>query len=71
MTMVHAAVGLFTFIFGNFVVLRGNNLMIPAFKFQNYKPFMRTAYIAYMLTTLLGIGVYITWFIITAKPPVF
>lgn len=70
-TTLHALVGLFAFIFGNFVVLRGNNLMIPALKFKNYKPFMRTAYAAYMLTTLLGIGVYVTWFVITVKPPVF
>ncbi len=70
-TTVHALVGLFAFVFGNFVVLRGNNLMIKALKFNNYKPFMRTAYIAYMLTTLLGVGVYVTWFILIANPPLF
>ena len=70
-TTVHAVVGLFAFAFGNFVVLRGNNLMIPALKFNNYKPYMRIAYVAYMLTTLLGIWVYVYWFTVTAKPPVF
>lgn len=70
-TTIHALVGLFAFVFGNFVVLRGNNLMIKALKFNNYKPYMRTAYIAYMATTLLGIGVYLTWFTVVSKPPVF
>lgn len=70
-TNAHALLGLFAFLFGNFVVLRGNHLMIASLRFSNYKPFMRVAYVAYMLTTLLGVGVYITWFIITEKPPVF
>lgn len=70
-TTVHAVVGLFAFVFGNFVVLRGNHLMIPALRFKNYKPYMRIAYGAYILTTLLGVGVYVTWFVVTSKPPVF
>lgn len=70
-TTVHAVVGLFAFLFGNYVVLRGNNLMIPALKFDNYKPYMRIAYAAYMLTTLLGIWVYVYWFSLTPNPPVF
>ncbi len=70
-TTVHAVIGFFAFVFGNYVVLRGNNLMIQALKFDNYKPYMRIAYVAYMLTTLLGIWVYVHWFLVTAKPPVF
>ncbi len=70
-TTTHAVIGFFAFVFGNFVVLRGNNLMIPALKFDNYKPFMRIAYVAYILTTLLGVWVYVYWFTITAKPPIF
>lgn len=70
-TTTHAVVGLFAFVFGNFVVLRGNNLMISALKFNNYKPYMRIAYIAYMLTTLLGVWVYVYWFVFAAKPPTF
>lgn len=71
MTTIHALVGLFTFIFGNFVVLRGNNLVPSFLKFSNYKPFMKTAYFAYILTTVLGVGVYLTWFIAIAEPPVY
>jgi hypothetical protein len=70
-TTIHAVIGAFAFIFGNFVVLRGNNLMIPALKFNNYKPYMRIAYIAYITTTLLGVWVYVTWFVTIANPPVF
>ena len=70
-TTVHAVVGFFAFVFGKYVVLRGNNLMIPALRFNNYKPYMRLAYIGYMLTTMLGIWVYVTWFVTVANPPVF
>lgn len=70
-TMLHAAVGFFAFIFGNFVVLRGHGLMPKKLKFNNYKPYMRTAYGLYITTTLLGIWVYVTWFITVNKPPVF
>ena len=70
-TTTHAVIGFFAFVFGNYVVLRGNNLMIPALKFDNYKPYMRIAYVAYILTTLLGIWVYLYWFTVTPNPPVF
>ncbi len=70
-TTVHAVVGFFTFVFGNFVVLRGNNLMIPALRFNNYKPYMRIAYFGYMLTTLLGLWVYIIWFVTIPNPPLY
>ncbi len=70
-TTVHALVGAVALVFGNFVVLRGNNLMIPALKFNNYKPFMRAAYILYMSATLLGILVYFIWFVVVPNPPLF
>lgn len=70
-TMLHAVVGLFAFVLGNFVVLRGHKLVPKALQFKNYKLFMRTAYTLYFITTVLGIGVYYTWFVLTAKPPMF
>jgi uncharacterized membrane protein YozB (DUF420 family) len=70
-TSIHAIIGTVTLIFGVFVALRGNGLMIQPLKFKNYKVFMRTAYGLYMATTLLGILVYITWFVIIPNPPVF
>jgi hypothetical protein len=70
-TTLHAVIGFFAFTFGNFVVLRGNGLMIKALKFNNYKPFMRLAYVLYMVTTLLGIWVYFVWFVNNPNPPVY
>jgi len=67
----HALLGLTALIFGSFVVLRGNNLMIKPFKFNNYKPYMRLAYFLYMAATLLGIWVYLTWFVLISNPPLF
>jgi uncharacterized membrane protein YozB (DUF420 family) len=68
---LHALVGLFTVGFGGFVTLRANGLMPPALRFRNYKPFMRTAYSLYMATTLLGIFVYLTWFVIIPNAPIY
>lgn len=70
-TSLHALVGLCAFLFGNFVVLRGHNLMPQKLRFNNYKPFMRTAYGLYLATTCLGLWTYFTWFVTTAKPPVY
>jgi uncharacterized membrane protein YozB (DUF420 family) len=70
-TILHAVIGFFAFVLGNFVVLRGHNLVPSKLRFQNYVPFMRTAYGLYITTTLLGVWVYMTWFITTAKPPTF
>ena len=61
--LIHALLGLFTLLFGTFVMLRGNELVPRALKFNNYKLFMRTAYTMYMLVTLLGVWVYVTWYI--------
>jgi uncharacterized membrane protein YozB (DUF420 family) len=68
---IHALVGLFGVGFGAFVVLRANGLMPPALRFRNYKPFMRTAYGLYMAATLLGILVYLTWFVFIPNPPIY
>ena len=70
-TSIHAFVGFFAFTFGNFVVLRGHKLVPKRLRFNNYKPFMRTAYTLYMLTTALGVWTYITWFVTVSKPPLF
>jgi hypothetical protein len=57
-TTIHAIIGTLTFLLGVFIVLRANKLVPKAWRFKNYKLFMRTSYALYMLTTLLGIGVY-------------
>lgn len=72
-TAVHAAIGFIALIFGLYVVLRGNNfILIPKFlRFNNYKLYMRISYGLYMAATLLGIWVYITWFVTIPNPPTF
>lgn len=70
-TKVHALVGFSALVFGLFVVLRGNGLMIKPLRFNNYKLFMRISYGLYMLATLIGIFVYITWFVGNPSPPTY
>ena len=63
-TTVHAIIGAITFLLGVFVVLRANKLVPRAWRFKNYKLFMRTSYSLYMLTTLIGIGVYLLTYVL-------
>lgn len=70
-TALHALIGLIATIFGMFVVLRGHKLMPKFLQFNNYKPFMRTAYALYMTATLLGIAVYLVWFVFTESTPIY
>jgi uncharacterized membrane protein YozB (DUF420 family) len=63
-TTVHAIVGMVGLLLGIFVVLRGNELVPKSLRFKKYKLFMRTAYILYMLATLIGVIVYTEAFII-------
>jgi uncharacterized membrane protein YozB (DUF420 family) len=70
-TTLHATVGVLALLFGVYVILRGNNLVPEALKFNNYKGFMRLAYTGYMLTIVLGVLVYVTWFVRSPTPPHF
>lgn len=70
-TRIHAVVGFTALVFGLFVALRGNGLMPKALRFNNYKAFMRVAYALYMLATLIGLFVYITWFVGNPSPPTY
>lgn len=70
-TTIHALIGLSATIFGLFVVLRGHNLVPKRLRFRKYKPYMRTAYALYLAATLLGVGVYLAWFVFTASTPTF
>ena len=63
-TTVHAIIGAITFLLGVFVVLRANKLVPKAWRFKNYKLFMRTAYSLYMLTTFIGIAVYLVTYVL-------
>lgn len=62
-TTIHAILGTLTFLLGVFVVLRANQLVPMALQFKNYKLFMRTSYGLYMLSTLIGIVVYLVTYV--------
>lgn len=70
-TTFHATIGLIAMLFGLFVTLRGNEIMFESLKFKKYKGFMRAAYTFYMLATLAGVWVYVTWFVTNTNPPVY
>jgi len=67
-TTVHALFGAITVLFGVFVALRGNSLVPKAWQFKNYKLFMRTAYVLYMLSTLGGVILYISVYVFGTQP---
>jgi uncharacterized membrane protein YozB (DUF420 family) len=71
LTSLHGLVGLIALPYGTFVILRGHNLVPKALRFRNYKKFMRWAFGLFLATILLGIGVYIVWFVTNPNPPVF
>jgi uncharacterized membrane protein YozB (DUF420 family) len=64
-TTVHAFIGALGLLLGVFVVLRANQVkFVPKrLRFRNYKPFMRTSYVLYMLATLIGVIVYVAVYI--------
>ena len=71
LTTIHGLIGFSALLFGVFVALRGNELVPSSLKFSDYKRFMRVAYGLYMLATLLGVLVYVTWFVGNPNPPVY
>jgi len=62
-TTIHSIIGAVSLLFGVFVAMRGNNLVPKGLRFNNYKPFMRSAYALYMLSTAGGVIIYIIVFV--------
>ena len=62
-TTIHAIIGVIGLLLGIFVVLRANGLMPARLRFTNYKAWMRTSYVIYMLATLIGVYVYIVVYV--------
>jgi uncharacterized membrane protein YozB (DUF420 family) len=63
-TIIHTIIGSIAVILGVFVVLRANNLVTQSLRFKNYKRMMRISYGFYMASTLIGVIVYVTTFMI-------
>jgi uncharacterized membrane protein YozB (DUF420 family) len=70
-TALHAAVGASALVLSLFVILRANGLMLKPLRFSNYKLVMRVSYALYLLATLIGVLVYLTWFVGNPNPPVY
>lgn len=64
-TTIHAAIGTVCLLLGVFIVLRANKLVPKSLRFKNYKLFMRTSYTLYMITTVIGIAVYVVTYMLT------
>ena len=62
-TTLHAIVGAAATLLGVFVVLRAYKLVPERLRFKNYKSFMRTSYLLYILAAALGVAVYIIVYI--------
>jgi len=60
---VHAVIGVVGLVLGVFVVLRANELVPQALRFANYKAYMRTSYVLFMLATLTGVAVYVVAYV--------
>jgi uncharacterized membrane protein YozB (DUF420 family) len=69
LSAIHGLIGASGLLLGVFVVLRANGLVPKPLQFSNYRLFMRISYSLYMLATLLGVLVYLTWFVWSANPP--
>ncbi len=54
----HEVVGTVAMLFGVYVVLVGNGWLPVRWRFINYKPFMRLAFVLYLVATLVGVVVY-------------
>jgi len=63
-TTLHAFISTLGLLLGVFVTLQGNGLMPKRLRFKNYKLFMRTSYVLYMLGTLTGVIVYVTVYVL-------
>ena len=62
-TALHGLIAAISVVFGVFVVLRAHKLVPQALRFKNYKLFMRTSYLLYLLSTVLGVIVYLVVYI--------
>jgi uncharacterized membrane protein YozB (DUF420 family) len=62
-TTFHGLVGLASVILGVYLVLGGNGLLPRRLRYTNYKLWMRIAYVLYMLSTLLGVMIYVIVFV--------
>jgi hypothetical protein len=60
---LHSIAGTLGLVYGVYVVLAANKILPAKMRYKNFKPVMRGSYIAYLLLTLGGIGLYLTLYV--------
>jgi uncharacterized membrane protein YozB (DUF420 family) len=60
---LHSVTGTLGLLFGIYVVLVADKILPVKLRYKNFKPVMRGSYIAYLLLTLGGIGLYLTLYV--------
>ena len=62
--MVHAALGISAELLGLYIVLvAGTNVLPTWLRFKNWKRWMRTEFVLWLLVVISGIGTYYAWYI--------
>jgi uncharacterized membrane protein YozB (DUF420 family) len=59
----HAASGTLGLLYGVYVVLAADKILPARFRYKHFKPVMRGSFIAYLLLSLGGIGLYLTLYV--------
>ncbi len=59
LTTIHAVTATIGLLLGVFIILRCSELVPSRLRFADYKLYMRTSYALYLLSTLLGVLVYL------------
>jgi uncharacterized membrane protein YozB (DUF420 family) len=64
MPMVHAALGMSAELLGLYIVLVAGTDVLPTWlRFTNWKRWMRTEFVLWLLVVISGIGTYYAWYI--------
>jgi uncharacterized membrane protein YozB (DUF420 family) len=63
--VAHGALGTVAELLGLYILLvAGTNILPKQIRFARYKPWMRTALALWWLVLLLGVGMYVRWYIV-------
>jgi len=62
--MVHAALGMMAELLGLYIVVVASTNVLPAWlRFRNWKRWMRTEFVLWLIVVIRGVGTYYAWYI--------
>ena len=62
--MVHAALGMTAELLGLYIVLVAGTNVLPAWlRFKNWKPWMRTEFVLWLMVVISGVRTYYAWYV--------